>query len=130
MVELWWRDSVRYKYSTQIRREGDDENVIFSGGGSDCSGVATEHDLCKNIGDIDACTDFEMVEVKVPIIFLGTVGFSVRVTDVRVLSFCKSLSRQEAYCISQGENGRFWQISTTFCSHLRVQSNSEYIGKA
>jgi hypothetical protein len=40
--------------------------------------VATEHDLCKNMGDIDACTDFEMLKFKVPIIFLGTVGFSLR----------------------------------------------------
>jgi hypothetical protein len=28
--------------------------------------------------DINACTDFEMLEVKVPMIFLGTVGFSLR----------------------------------------------------
>ena len=34
--------------------------------------MATEHDLCKNMGDIDACTDFEMLKVKVSIIFLGT----------------------------------------------------------
>ena len=29
------------------------------------------------MGDIDACTDFKMLEVKVPIIFLSTVGFSL-----------------------------------------------------
>jgi len=39
--------------------------------------VATEHDLYKNIGAIDVCTEFEMLQVKVPIIFLGTVGFSL-----------------------------------------------------
>ena len=40
--------------------------------------MATEHDLYKNIRDIDVCTEFEMLKVKVPIIFLGTVGFSPR----------------------------------------------------
>ena len=51
----------------------------FSGGrSSECSGVATEYDLCKYMGDIDVCIDFEMLEVKVPIIFLGTAGFSLR----------------------------------------------------
>jgi hypothetical protein len=38
--------------------------------------VATEHNLYKKIGDIDLCVEFEMLKVKVPIIFLGTVGFS------------------------------------------------------
>ena len=28
------------------------------------------------MGDIDVCIEFEMLKVKVPIIFLGTVGFS------------------------------------------------------
>jgi hypothetical protein len=37
-----------------------------------------EHDLYKNMGDIDVCIEFDMFEVKVPIIFLGTVGFSLR----------------------------------------------------
>ena len=40
--------------------------------------MATEHDLYKIIGDIDVCTEFEMLQVKVPISFLGTVGFSLR----------------------------------------------------
>ena len=40
--------------------------------------MAIEHDLYKNMGDIDVCTEFDMFEVKVPIIFLGTVGFSLR----------------------------------------------------
>jgi hypothetical protein len=39
--------------------------------------VATEHDSYKIIGDVDVCTEFEMLKVKVPIIFLGTVGFSL-----------------------------------------------------
>ena len=37
-----------------------------------------EHDLYKNMGDVGVRTDFEMLKVKVPIIFLGTVGFSLR----------------------------------------------------
>jgi hypothetical protein len=37
-----------------------------------------EHDLHKNIGYADVCTEFEMLKVKVPIIFFGTVGFSPR----------------------------------------------------
>lgn len=41
-------------------------------------GMATEHDLYKIIKDIDVCTEFEMLQVKVPISFLGTVGFSLR----------------------------------------------------
>jgi hypothetical protein len=28
--------------------------------------------------DIDVCTDFKLLEVKVPLIFLGMVGFSAR----------------------------------------------------
>lgn len=43
-----------------------------------CSAVATEHDLYKNIRDINAYTDFKMIEVKVPIIFSCTVGFALR----------------------------------------------------
>ena len=43
----------------------------------ECSGVATEHDLYKNIGDFGACTEFKMLKVKIHIIFLGTVDFSL-----------------------------------------------------
>ena len=39
--------------------------------------MATTHDLNKSIGNIDACTESELLEVKVPIVFLGTVGFSL-----------------------------------------------------
>jgi hypothetical protein len=42
----------------------------FSGGmGSECSGVAMEHNLYKNMGDIDMCTEFDMFEVKVSVFF-------------------------------------------------------------
>jgi hypothetical protein len=37
----------------QIRREGDNANIIFEREGFGCLGVAIEHDLCKNIRDID-----------------------------------------------------------------------------
>jgi hypothetical protein len=47
--------------------------------GSECFGVATEHDLYKKyIRGNDLRIDFEMLKVKVPINFLGTVGFSLR----------------------------------------------------
>jgi hypothetical protein len=40
--------------------------------------VAIEYELYKNIRDIDVCTEFDIFQVKVHIIFLGTVGFSLR----------------------------------------------------
>jgi hypothetical protein len=39
--------------------------------------VATEHTLEKNIGDIKVCTNFKMLQVKVPIIFFGTQGWTL-----------------------------------------------------
>jgi hypothetical protein len=45
----------------QIRREGDDVNVISSGRVSGCPGVATEYNVLKNIGDIEVCTNFKML---------------------------------------------------------------------
>ena len=41
-------------------------------------GVTTEYNPYKNMKDTDVCAEFEMLEVKVPIIFFGTVGFSPR----------------------------------------------------
>ena len=38
--------------------------------------MATEHNLDKYIGDIDVCTEFEMLKVGVSVIFLGTIDFS------------------------------------------------------
>jgi hypothetical protein len=52
-------------------------NVISGGSGLEYLAVATECRLYKNIGDVDVCTEFEVIKVKVPIIFLGTVGFSL-----------------------------------------------------
>jgi hypothetical protein len=40
--------------------------------------MAIEYDLQKNIRDFDVCTKFDILKVKVPISFLGTVGFSLR----------------------------------------------------
>ena len=40
--------------------------------------VATEYDLQKIIMCVDVCIEFKLLKVKVPIIFLGTVGFSLR----------------------------------------------------
>ena len=46
--------------------------------GSECLEVAMEYDLCKNIGYINVCTEFDIFKVKVYIIFLGTMDFSAR----------------------------------------------------
>jgi hypothetical protein len=35
------------------------------------------HKLYRTIANIDVCIESELVEVKVPLIFLGTVGFSL-----------------------------------------------------
>jgi hypothetical protein len=40
--------------------------------------MAIERNLYKEIGNINVCIEFEMLKIKVPIIFLGTVGFSLR----------------------------------------------------
>lgn len=40
--------------------------------------MATEHNSCKNMGDNQFEYEFDMLKVEVPIIFLGTVGFSPR----------------------------------------------------
>jgi hypothetical protein len=40
--------------------------------------VAIEHDLYENIGNINVCTNFEMFNVKVLIIFFGKQAFSAR----------------------------------------------------
>jgi hypothetical protein len=61
----------------QIRRKCDSANVIFYWEGLGCT-VATEHNLLKNIGDVEVCTDFKMLKVKVQCIFFSTVGFSPR----------------------------------------------------
>jgi len=53
--------------------------------------VATEHDLYKNIEDFGACSEFEMLKVKVPIVFLGTVGFSLP-REGRYISFVALIS--------------------------------------
>ena len=60
----------------QIRREGDDVSAISRWKGLKCSGVATEHYLYRTMGNIYICIKFELLGVKVPSIFLGTVGFS------------------------------------------------------
>jgi hypothetical protein len=46
--------------------------------GSECSAMAMEHDLYTNIRVIDVYTEFDIFEVKVPIIFFGTPIFSAR----------------------------------------------------
>jgi len=40
--------------------------------------MATEYDLYRNIVNIKVCAEFEIFQVKVPLIFLGTQGVSAR----------------------------------------------------
>jgi hypothetical protein len=40
--------------------------------------VATEYVLYETIGNINVCTESELLKVEVPVVFLGTVGFSLR----------------------------------------------------
>jgi len=40
--------------------------------------VATEHDIYITIGIINVYTESELLKVKVPVVFLGMVGFSLR----------------------------------------------------
>jgi hypothetical protein len=40
--------------------------------------VLIEYKLYGNMGVIDVYTELKTIEVKVPIVFLGTVGFSLR----------------------------------------------------
>ena len=40
--------------------------------------MATEHNLYKTIRNIYVCIEFELLKVKVPSVFLGIVGFSLR----------------------------------------------------
>ncbi len=40
--------------------------------------MTIEYDLYKIIRHVDVCIKFKLFKVKVPIIFLGTVGFSLR----------------------------------------------------
>jgi hypothetical protein len=52
-------------------------NRNFSvGTGSWSSGVATEHDLCQTMGKFDMFTESELLQVKIPIVFLVTTCFS------------------------------------------------------
>src|SRR4051794_551613 len=52
--------------------------IIFRWQGPKRLGVATACDLYRIMLNINVCTDFELLEVKVPLIFLGMVGFSPR----------------------------------------------------
>jgi hypothetical protein len=59
-----------------------------------------EHDLYKNIENIYVCIDFEMLKVKVPIIFFGTQGFPARRDGHYCSLFNHLLKRVAAPCAS------------------------------
>jgi hypothetical protein len=44
--------------------------------------VAIKHDLYKTISNIDIYIKFKLVKVKVSIVFLGTIGFSLPKGDI------------------------------------------------
>jgi hypothetical protein len=54
------------------------QTQFFGERGSECLGLAIEPNLYKEMRDIDKCKDLEMLKVKVPIRFLGTMGFWLR----------------------------------------------------
>jgi hypothetical protein len=58
-----------------------------------------ERDLYKNIGDVDVCTEFEMLKVKVPIIFSAWRVFRYIGRDVTHLIYSIA-SRTDADSIS------------------------------
>ena len=64
--------------SLQIRLNSDNASVIFSMDGPGYSEMAMEHGLCRSTVNVDVYTEFEPLEVKVPLIFSGTVGFPRR----------------------------------------------------
>jgi hypothetical protein len=73
----------------QTRREGDDTNVFSGGRGSEFSGVATEHDLYKNIGDVDVCTEFEMLK-SMYLSFFSAQWVSVEMWNVVAGLYCNT----------------------------------------
>jgi len=62
-------------YQARGRRH---EYNFISRRNSKYSGVAAEYNLYKIIRYIDMCIKFELLKIKVSIIFLGMVGFSLR----------------------------------------------------
>jgi hypothetical protein len=80
IVELWRRKSITLRKGT-LRKSGaraTTQTQFFGERGSECLGLAIEPNLYKETRDIAKCKDLEMLKVKVPIRFLGTMGFSAR----------------------------------------------------
>jgi hypothetical protein len=71
---------LRYKEglsANQVRGRRRECNFLVEGV-SKCLGVNIKRYSYIEIKDIDVCIEFEMLKVKVPIKFLGTMGFSPR----------------------------------------------------
>ena len=77
MVKEFYYANERRLSVNQARRRRCERNFLAERG-PDCLGVAIAHDLYRTMGNIDVCAESELLEVKVPIVFLGTVGFSPR----------------------------------------------------
>ena len=54
------------------------QTQFFGKRGSECLGLAVEPNLYIKMRDINKCKDLEMLKFKVPVRFLGTIGFSPR----------------------------------------------------
>ncbi len=62
--------------------------------------MAMEHDLYTNIKVIDVCTEFNIFEVKVPIIFRHTCFFGTQGWTLIIKVECNHYSRR---CLNQGD---------------------------
>jgi hypothetical protein len=72
----------RGRFSVEQARTRQYEPIFFSRKGLGCLGVTIVHGFYRIIENTNGRTEFVLLEVKVPIVFLGTVGFSLR-TDGR-----------------------------------------------
>lgn len=61
-----------------IRQKGNNENINFLKEHSGVFRSSCRIQFMQIIGDIDKYIDFKIFKVKVPIVFLSTVGFSLR----------------------------------------------------
>jgi hypothetical protein len=87
--------------SPQIRpRRWQRQRNFLGRRGLECSGVDAAHDLYRTIGNHDVCTEFELLEVKVPIIFLGTMGFLATQEGTLVMLIGNSLWKAIRPCLA------------------------------
>ena len=64
------------RLSTNQARQQRCKRNFLGGKAFECSGAATTHKFFSIMGNINLCTEFEVLDAKVLIIFLSTVDFS------------------------------------------------------